>query len=159
MELRIPLSRRLPFLPPSVEPYLFIIQQPPSPNPTIKFTAMSDTDDEIVPDSQMPTMDSSMLSMSNIPSIVLRIDSGKRRRATAELSDEDEDAGRTSQMSAIEHGTMDEHLSCGICLSLLENPFMVLPCMHSYDRECLAEWWKRYVAMSSLACLHSFMLT
>ncbi|KAG8844422.1 hypothetical protein FRB96_003057 [Tulasnella sp. 330] len=102
---------------------------------------MSDTDDEIVPDSQMPTMDSSMISISNIPSIVLRTDSGKRRRADVDLSD-DEDTDLVSQLSTIERGTMDEHLSCGICLSILENPFMVLPCMHSYDRECLAEWWK-----------------
>lgn len=103
---------------------------------------MSDTDEEVVPDSQAIHVDSSMFSIPDFPPSVFRTGSGKRRRTDSDLPEEEEDQ-QESQMSAIEHGTMDEHLSCGICLSILENPFMVLPCMHSYDRDCLAEWWKR----------------
>lgn len=114
-------------------------QLPPAPLHT-----MSDTEEEleVVPDSQI--IDSSMISASAPTSQhVGRTNSGKRRRVDTDLPEEDEEDEPGSQMSAVERGTMDEHLSCGICLSILENPFMVLPCMHSYDRECLAEWWKR----------------
>ncbi|KAF8320541.1 uncharacterized protein EI90DRAFT_2599163 [Cantharellus anzutake] len=33
-------------------------------------------------------------------------------------------------------------LSCGICLDVLQRPYTVVPCLHTFDKECLVEWWK-----------------
>ncbi|KAG8904687.1 hypothetical protein FRB99_001328 [Tulasnella sp. 403] len=74
---------------------------------------MSDTDDE-VPNSQPE--DSSMISFT--PS------APKRTRSEAQLDDDGDEQEESQQP---EQGTMGEQLGCGICLSLMNNPFLVLP--------------------------------
>lgn len=109
--------------------------------------------DEVIPDSQMPGYDTEMLSLSQASSLAgssafSRTSLLKRRRMDlTELREEEEDERRDSQTSTTERGSLDEHLSCGICLSIMDNPFLVLPCMHSYDRECLALWWRKYACV------------
>jgi len=66
---------------------------------------------------------------------------GKRLRADDE-TDSDPEANIESQMS---EKSMDGQLTCGVCLSVLSNPFTIIPCMHTFDRSCLTEWWRKYV--------------
>ncbi|KAG9049797.1 hypothetical protein FS837_009097 [Tulasnella sp. UAMH 9824] len=93
---------------------------------------MSDTDSEVIPSSQP---DSSMVYTESQVALM------KRAKGDAEMQPEQ---SQTSQFSASgsQRNPMEDQLSCGICLSVMDNPFLVLPCMHSYCRECLDHWWQ-----------------
>lgn len=94
---------------------------------------MSDTDSEVIPSSQP---DSSMVYTESQVALM------KRAKGDAEMQPEQ---SQPSQMSASgsQRNPMEDQLSCGICLSVMDNPFLVLPCMHSYCRECLDHWWQK----------------
>ncbi|KAF8601466.1 hypothetical protein BDV93DRAFT_524646 [Ceratobasidium sp. AG-I] len=51
-----------------------------------------------------------------------------------------EAVGDESQISTF---SIDEEISCGICLGVLESPYTVIPCLHTFDKDCLTGWWKR----------------
>ncbi|KAG8914499.1 hypothetical protein FRC00_013001, partial [Tulasnella sp. 408] len=93
---------------------------------------MSDTDSEVIPSSQP---DSSMVYTESQVALM------KRAKGDAEMQPEQSQASQFSA-SGSQRNPMEDQLSCGICLSVMDNPFLVLPCMHSYCRECLDHWWQ-----------------
>ncbi|CAE6423654.1 unnamed protein product [Rhizoctonia solani] len=71
--------------------------------------------------------------------------SSKRPR---DVSPEGEDyEGRVFQTveeeSQISTFSIDDEISCGICLGVLESPYTVIPCLHTFDKDCLVGWWQR----------------
>ncbi|KZT52701.1 hypothetical protein CALCODRAFT_557927 [Calocera cornea HHB12733] len=68
---------------------------------------------------------------------------GKRKR-----KDEDDASDKEGPDHAGHPGdesqNMDEEMTCGICMEILENPYSIVPCLHSLDYECLTEWWKSH---------------
>ncbi|KAG8939831.1 hypothetical protein FRC03_005952 [Tulasnella sp. 419] len=86
--------------------------------------------------------------------------SQKRSRSVAELTEPDEEVA-DSQASTM---SLDDQISCGICFSVMENPFMIIPCLHSFDRFCLAEWWKSNTTcptckQNAMSARHAFQLS
>ncbi|CEL52001.1 hypothetical protein RSOLAG1IB_00538 [Rhizoctonia solani AG-1 IB] len=51
-----------------------------------------------------------------------------------------EGVGEESQVSTF---SIDDEISCGICLGVLESPYTVIPCLHTFDKNCLIGWWQR----------------
>ncbi|KAG8769250.1 hypothetical protein FRC12_005076 [Ceratobasidium sp. 428] len=64
----------------------------------------------------------------------------KRARSMSLPTESQTHAGDESQISTF---SIDEEISCGICLGVLESPYTVIPCLHTFDKECLAGWWKQ----------------
>ncbi|KAF8710802.1 protein polyubiquitination, partial [Rhizoctonia solani] len=59
-----------------------------------------------------------------------------------DVSPEEEDhegrvVGEESQISTF---SIDDEISCGICLGVLESPYTVIPCLHTFDKDCLLGW-------------------
>ncbi|CUA75081.1 hypothetical protein RSOLAG22IIIB_01722 [Rhizoctonia solani] len=51
--------------------------------------------------------------------------------------------GKVGEESQISTFSIDDEISCGICLGVLESPYTVIPCLHTFDRDCLLGWWQR----------------
>ncbi|QRV82205.1 Zinc finger, C3HC4 type (RING finger) protein [Ceratobasidium sp. AG-Ba] len=64
----------------------------------------------------------------------------KRTRSESLPAETQEQVGDESQISTF---SIDEEISCGICLGVLESPYTVIPCLHTFDKDCLAGWWKQ----------------
>ncbi|CAE6455247.1 hypothetical protein ACGC1H_004531 [Rhizoctonia solani] len=60
-----------------------------------------------------------------------------------EVSPEAEDLGDVGEESQISTFSIDDEISCGICLGVLESPYTVIPCLHTFDKDCLVGWWQR----------------
>ncbi|KAJ1309969.1 hypothetical protein OPQ81_006727 [Rhizoctonia solani] len=56
---------------------------------------------------------------------------------------EGEDYGGVGEESQISTFSIDDEISCGICLGVLESPYTVIPCLHTFDKDCLVGWWQR----------------
>lgn len=63
----------------------------------------------------------------------------KRKRDSSPHVESQEEAGNESQFSTF---SIDEEISCGICLGVLESPYTVIPCLHTFDKDCLVGWWQ-----------------
>ncbi|KAG9098047.1 hypothetical protein FS749_004817 [Ceratobasidium sp. UAMH 11750] len=64
----------------------------------------------------------------------------KRTRSGSLPVESGDQIGDESQISTF---SIDDEISCGICLGVLESPYTVIPCLHTFDRDCLAGWWKQ----------------
>ncbi|KDN51875.1 hypothetical protein RSAG8_00426, partial [Rhizoctonia solani AG-8 WAC10335] len=53
------------------------------------------------------------------------------------------DLGEVGEESQISTFSIDDEISCGICLGVLESPYTVIPCLHTFDKDCLVGWWQR----------------
>ncbi|KAG8951988.1 hypothetical protein FRC04_005321 [Tulasnella sp. 424] len=93
---------------------------------------MSDTDSEIIPSSQP---DSSMVLTESQVAQMHRVTMGAGTQPEQSLPS-------IPSASGSQRNPMEDQLSCGICLSVMDNPFLVLPCIHSFCRECLSHWWQ-----------------
>ncbi|KAF8491290.1 hypothetical protein JB92DRAFT_3100544 [Gautieria morchelliformis] len=49
---------------------------------------------------------------------------------------------RISVESQSSTASVDQEFSCGICLNILTLPYTIIPCLHTFDKECLVQWWK-----------------
>ncbi|KZS93436.1 hypothetical protein SISNIDRAFT_82462 [Sistotremastrum niveocremeum HHB9708] len=38
--------------------------------------------------------------------------------------------------------SIKEELRCGICMETFNTPYTIIPCLHSFCRPCLVEWWR-----------------
>ncbi|KAF8525241.1 hypothetical protein BU17DRAFT_84170 [Hysterangium stoloniferum] len=56
-------------------------------------------------------------------------------------SDADEPEAQSESQNST--ASIDQELSCGICLDILVSPYTIIPCLHSFDKSCLMEWWKK----------------
>ncbi|KAG8971576.1 hypothetical protein FRB90_010445, partial [Tulasnella sp. 427] len=95
---------------------------------------MSDTDSEVIPSSQPDT------SMVFTHSQVALMNGAMGKDAEMQPSQSLSLSGPSA--SGSQRNPMEDQLSCGICLSVMDNPFLVLPCIHSFCRECLSHWWQ-----------------
>lgn len=67
---------------------------------------------------------------------------GKRKRSLDEAKSEDDLEGGGAQDSQLSMQSIDEEFMCTICLNTLTEPYIVIPCLHSFDKECLVSWWR-----------------
>ncbi|KAF9513069.1 hypothetical protein BS47DRAFT_1485913 [Hydnum rufescens UP504] len=82
---------------------------------------------------------------------------GKHPREEEDATDDERDASPSKKLS------LSSDLSCGICLSLLTHPYSVIPCLHTFDKGCLTEWWKSHgtcplCKTGATSARHSFQL-
>ncbi|KAH7340680.1 hypothetical protein B0J17DRAFT_652392 [Rhizoctonia solani] len=60
-----------------------------------------------------------------------------------DVTPEEEDHTGVGEESQISTFSIDDEISCGICLGVLESPYTVIPCLHTFDKDCLVGWWQR----------------
>jgi hypothetical protein len=85
---------------------------------------------------------------------------GKRSRASSTTSTQPDDGIGDTQASNM---SIDADLMCGICMGVLERPYTVIPCLHTFDKQCLVDWWKDHgdcpmCRMPSTSARFSFQL-
>ncbi|KAF8323147.1 hypothetical protein DL93DRAFT_2223102 [Clavulina sp. PMI_390] len=69
------------------------------------------------------------------PSEIRALDDG------SETEDETEAIAKRKE-AELGNLSLSGDLSCVICLNLLKHPYTIVPCLHTFDKECLSEWWR-----------------
>ncbi|KIJ45084.1 hypothetical protein M422DRAFT_29934 [Sphaerobolus stellatus SS14] len=73
----------------------------------------------------------------NLPEVEVESTSAKRRRTSsvAASSEGGYDVGESQN-------SIDEEFKCAICLDTMTVPYTIIPCLHTFDKDCLLLWWK-----------------